>query len=159
MTVPDTAIAGATITLLPNHRQTISAFDGYYRFDSIQPGTYQLLIERSNLAYDTTQSFTVATGDSTVFDAVVQSVLWNWRSVVVFQDGTYVDGPLILFPDGSSAVSYDHVSFVYGTWSLVHDTVRMSNSGWNYTGIVASDSKISGYVQFPTERSQWTATR
>jgi hypothetical protein len=148
----DSLIQGATVTLLPIYQQTISGPAGAYSFDSVPPGTYSLLVQKTNLLFDTdrTQMTTVTAGQSTIDNPKLKSILGSWHILVDFGGGTTEGGGLLFNKDLSAGLAFDYTGYSYGSWNLQDNNVSITHSGRSYKGLLA---------RINTSRYYWRATR
>ncbi len=168
----DSIISGATVTLIPTNRQTVSNANGVFIFDTVPPGKYELFVQQNNLCYDTLRdnqsaiSIEVDSGRTTNYDALVNSILSDWDATILI-DGGYIEGPLTFHTFPYVSIAYDGVDPILGTWSLTGNALAMTilgpaGSTWKYTGTLSENQisqTLSGQVFDGSALDSWSAKR
>ena len=168
----DSIISGASVTLIPLNRKTISGSDGAFSFDSVPPGRYEIFVRQDNLCYDTLRdnhgpiALEVDSGRITNYDALVNSILSAWDATILI-DGGYIQGPLRFYTLPYVSIAYDGYNQVFGTWSLTGNALTMTIPGpaadtWKYTGTFLenqSGQTLRGQVFDGSALDPWNAKR
>jgi hypothetical protein len=108
----DSIIYGASVTLIPLNRTTVSNANGVFTFDSVPHGKCELFVQQNNLCYDTLRdiqgaaSIEVDSGEITNYDALVNSILSDWDATILI-DGGYIEGPLTFYTAPYVSIAYD----------------------------------------------------
>lgn len=151
------AIANASVTLLPSGLQVYTNVSGDFRFSNLQPGTYQLRVEKPNVTYGVTTGEQLKAGDSLSSTYHVYTVLAGWNVQVKWPGQNALLGDLTL-NSGGAATLISNGSRFDGTWDMTADNVHM-NFGYEYSGNFLNSTMNGTVNDLNGHVGTWSASR